>query len=102
MKKLIIEITNKSKKKNKTITFGFDCTLRKLPAPEESQLYECELTVFNNSKITKQLILSALNNGEFGLMEKFNIEFPSSNRPNIYWAYKESCFKYNVLSISDF
>ena len=73
-KRVTIEISNKAKKNEYPMQQIANCTFRNLPTPGESKIYECTFSVFNNVRLTKSLIITALKNGEWGIDEIFNPE----------------------------
>jgi hypothetical protein len=100
-KRVTIEISNKAKSNIHGLEFALNCTWRQLPAPGESKIYECTVTLYNNVKLTKSLIITALKNGEWGIDEVFWIECADLDYSKISWIKSQGSFKFNVVAITD-
>jgi hypothetical protein len=101
-KTVILQITNKSNKKNATGFYNGQCAIRGLPGSGSTETYECTAKIYNNSKLTKGVIKSILESGETYIEGFFNLELHHSLQfEAIDFARKEGCFKFNIVSILD-
>jgi hypothetical protein len=100
-KRVTIEISNKAKKSKYPMQQIVNCSMRNLPTPGEYKIYECTVILYNDVRLTKSLIITALKNGEWGIDEVFGIECVYLNYLTICWVKDQGCFKYNVVAITD-
>jgi hypothetical protein len=101
-KRVILQITNKSKQKNASFSYNTQWAIRGLPGLGLTKTYECTAETYNNSKLTKGVIKSVLESGETYIEDFFNLELHWSLKLGaIDFAREEGCFKFNIVSILD-